>query len=387
MADVSGFCDQQFAPLRDELDHQLDSGAELGASLAVTVAGMPVVDLWGGWADAARTRPWQRDTITCVWSITKTITAIAALTLVERGELDVFAPVARYWPEFGANGKEQIEVRHLLSHTSGVSGWESPFRYEEVYDWKASTTRLAAQAPWWDPGSASGYHNTTYGHLVGEIVRRITGMSLGRYVAEEISGPLGADFTIGLRPEDCDRVSDVVYPGYVDVETSAEPKSIAARTFRPFDMGLPATAAWRQAEIPADNGHGNARSVARINSLVSNGGSVDGVQLLSPETINLVFEEQSNGVDLAAGMPVRFGIGFGLPQLTTIPYVPEGRRCFWFGWGGSIVVNDLEYGLTMAYVMNQMGDGLPDILGTDRTVAYTRTLLACAQTVTGHTPS
>ena len=387
MADVSGFCDQQFAPLRDELDRQLDSGAELGASLAVTVAGMPVVDLWGGWADAARTRSWQRDTITCVWSITKTITAIAALTLVERGELDVFAPVARYWPEFGVNGKEQIEVRHLLSHTSGVSGWESPFRYEEVYDWKASTARLAAQAPWWNPGSASGYHNTTYGHLVGEIVRRITGMSLGRYLADEIAGPLGADFTIGLPPEDFDRVSDVCYPGYVDVEVSAEPESIAARTFRPFDMALPATAAWRQAEIPADNGHGNARSVARINSLVSNGGRVDGVQLLSPETIDLVFEEQSNGVDLAAGMPARFGIGFGLPQLTTIPYVPEGRRCFWFGWGGSIVVNDLEAGLTMAYVMNQMGDGLPGILGTDRTVAYTRTALACAQTLTGHTPS
>ena len=129
VADVSGFCDQQFAPLRAELDRQLDGGAELGASLAVTVAGAPVVDLWGGWSDAARTRPWERDTITCVWSTTKTITAIAALTLVDRGELDVFAPVARYWPEFGVNGKEHIEVRHLLSHTSGVSGWESPFRY------------------------------------------------------------------------------------------------------------------------------------------------------------------------------------------------------------------------------------------------------------------
>ena len=129
MADVSGFCDQQFAPLRAELERQLDSGAELGASLAVTVAGVPVVDLWGGWADAARTQPWEHDTITCVWSTTKTITAIAALTLVDRGELDVFAPVARYWPEFGANGKERVEVRHLLSHTSGVSGWESPFRY------------------------------------------------------------------------------------------------------------------------------------------------------------------------------------------------------------------------------------------------------------------
>ena len=378
MADVSGFCSPQFAPLRAEFERQLDSGAELGASLAVAVAGVPVVDLWGGWADVDRTKPWEHDTITCVFSTTKTITAIAALTLVDKGELDVFAPVARYWPEFGANGKQRVEVRHLLSHTSGVSGWEQPVRYEELYDWKASTARLAAQAPWWEPGSASGYHSTTYGHLVGEVVRRITGQSLGRYVADEIAGPLGADFIIGLHAADLERVSDVCYPGYVDVEALDEPESVAAKTAAlPFDMAWTATAAWRQAEIPAENGHGNARSVARINSLVSNAGRVGDVQLLSPETIDLIFEEQSNGMDLCFGVPLRFGIGFGLPQLTTIPFVPEGRRCFWMGWGGSIVINDLDRGLTMAYVMNQMGDYLPGILGTERTVAYTRTALAC----------
>ena len=229
MADVSGFCSQQFAPLRAEFERQLDSGAELGASLAVTVAGVPVVDLWGGWADVDRTKPWEHDTITCVWSTTKTITVIAALTLVDKGKLDVFAPVARYWPEFGANGKQRVEVRHLLSHTSGVSGWEQPFRYAEVYDWKASTAHLAAQAPWWEPGSASGYHSTTHGHLVGEVVRRITGQSLGRYVADEIAGPLGADFIIGLHTDDLERVSDVCYPGYVDVEVLDEPESVAAK--------------------------------------------------------------------------------------------------------------------------------------------------------------
>ena len=332
MADVSGFCSQQFAPLRAEFERQLDSGAELGASLAVTVAGVPVVDLWGGWADVDRTKPWEHDTITCVWSTTKTITAIAALTLVDKGELDVFAPVARYWPEFGANGKERVEVRHLLSHTSGVSGWEPPFRYEEVYDWKASTARLAAQAPWWEPGSASGYHSTTYGHLVGEVVRRITGQSLGRYVADEIAGPLGADFIIGLHAEDLERVSDVCYPGYVDVEALDEPESVAAKTALPFDMALTATAAWRQAEIPSENGHGNARSVARINSLVSNAGRVGDVQLLSPETIDLIFKEQSNGMDLVLGMPLRFGIGFGLPQLTTIPLFRRAGGVSGWAW-------------------------------------------------------
>ena len=172
-------------------------------------------------------------------------------------------------------------------------------------------------------------------------------------------------------------------PAMLTWKPSTSPRVSRRKPPLPFDMAWTATAAWRQAEIPAENGHGNARSVARINSLVSNAGRVGDVQLLSPETIELIFKEQSNGMDLALGMPLRFGIGFGLPQLTTIPFVPEGRRCFWMGLGGSIVVNDLDHGLTMAYVMNQMGDGLPGILGTERTVAYTRTALACGLVSTG----
>ncbi|MET1008326.1 MAG: serine hydrolase domain-containing protein [Propionibacteriaceae bacterium] len=377
MADISGTCDEQFAPLQEEFARQLDSGAELGASLAVTIAGKRVVDLWGGWSDVDRTVPWGRDTITCVWSLSKTITAIAALVLADRGEIDLYAPVARYWPEFAANGKERVEVRHLLSHTSGVSGWEPPFRHQDVYDWPASTARLAAQAPWWEPGTASAYHDISYGHLVGEVVRRVTGRSLGTFVAEDIAGPLGADFLIGLPGKDLARVSDVTFPGYV-LETAPEhPTSVDAKTFVPFDMALTASSEWRQAEIPAANGHGNARSLARINSLISNGGQVDDIRLLSPETIELIFDEQSDGIDLACGIPLRFGIGFGLPQITTFPYIPAGRRCFWLGWGGSIVVNDLDRALTLAYVMNQMGEGSPGGMGTDRTKAYTRTALSC----------
>jgi CubicO group peptidase (beta-lactamase class C family) len=379
MSEVQGEYDDRFLPLCRLLQENLDAGEDLGASIAVVRNGVSLVDLWGGWADLERSTPWVRDSITVAWSVTKTMTALAALVLVDRGELDVYAPVARYWPEFAANGKASIEVRHLLSHTSGVPGWERPFRHEDVYDWDRSTSLLAAQAPWWKPGSASGYHDMSYGHLVGEVVRRITGTSIGRFIAAEIAGPLGADFQIGLPQRDFPRVSHVFFPGYPFEEEPLDPDSVPAKTFGPrFDMAAPATDAWRRAEIPALNGHGNARSVARIQSIVSNAGEVDGVRLLSPRTIELIFDQQSDGVDLVLGLPVRFGIGYALPHPVLAPYTPNGRCCFWFGWGGSIVVNDLDRRMTFAYVMNKMGMGSRGGLGTERTEAYTRAAFMCA---------
>lgn len=193
MTDVQGFCDARFAAVEETFQARLDADEELGASIAIVVDGEQVVDIWGGWADTDRTAPWAEDTITNVWSSTKTVTNLAALLLVDRGELDVHAKVARYWPEFGANGKQDVEVRHLLSHTSGVSAWEQPVTLEDIYDWDKSTARLAAQAPWWEPGTVSGYHALNQGHLVGEVMRRITGVPLGKFVAQEIAGPLGAD--------------------------------------------------------------------------------------------------------------------------------------------------------------------------------------------------
>ncbi|MDA0365193.1 MAG: serine hydrolase, partial [Chloroflexi bacterium] len=155
-------------------------------------------DLWSGFADEARTRPWERDTIINVYSTTKTMTALCALMLADRGELDLHAPVARYWPEFAQNGKGAIEVRHLLSHSSGLSGWEQPLTVHDLYDWEKATTLLAAQAPWWEPGTASGYHSLTQGYLVGEVIRRVSGRSPGTFFREEVAEPLGADFHIGL---------------------------------------------------------------------------------------------------------------------------------------------------------------------------------------------
>src|SRR5580700_96354 len=300
MAELLGKCDDQFEGLRAALARNLDSGEELGASLVLDIDGEIAVDIWGGFRDEARTQPWDADTITNVWSTTKTVTSLAALMLVDRGELDVDAPVARYWPEFAAAGKDGVLVRHLLSHTSGVSGLDQPAVVDDLYDWDKSTARFAAQAPWWEPGTASGYHALNFGHLIGEVLRRITGTSLKQFVADEIAGPLGADFQIGAIEADWSRIAPVVPPPPLPFDLTALPAdSPTVRTMTgPVANASDAnTPAWRQADIGAANGHGNARSVARIMSAISRGGAVDGVRLLGPETIELIFREQANGID------------------------------------------------------------------------------------------
>lgn len=375
MADLHGVCDEPFAEVAARLSENLGTGDELGASVAVLVDGEPVVDLLGGWADPARTAPWRRDTITNVWSCTKTVTSLAALLLVERGRLDVDAPVARYWPEFAARGKEGVLVRHVLSHTSGVSGWDRPVTVADVLDVPASTARLAAQAPWWPPGTSSGYHLLTYGHLVGELVRRIDGRTLGHFVAGEITGPLGADFHIGLADSESARVAAVVPPPLRSSDLAgADPNGVAMKTFTGPLGGADASwrPEWRRAEIGAANGHGNARSLARIQSVIACGGTLDGVKLLSPRTIDLIFREQTDWPDLVLGAHLRFGVGFGLPS-PAVPYLPPGRLCFWTGWGGSVVVIDTERRAVISYVMNSMGTGL---LGSERTAQYVESAFA-----------
>lgn len=364
MADIHGKCDARFKVLGEILSDSIDAGDDLGASVALTLNGEMLVDLWGGWTDPEKTTPWAENTITNVWSTTKTMTSLCALVLVERGELDVFAPVATYWPEFAANGKEAIEVRHIMSHTSGVSGWAEPITIEDLYDWDKVTSLLAAQEPWWEPGTASGYHMLNFGYLVGEVVRRISGKSLGTFFADEVAGPLGADFHIGLDPAEFHRVSNVVPPPALDIDMAAmDPTGVAMRTFvNPLPSAEVAwTPEWRQAEIGAAGGHGNARSVALIQAVVANGGEVNGVRLLSPETIDLIFHEQSNGIDLVLGEPLRFGIGYGLPNellADTIGYTPDDKIYFWGGWGGSQIIVDVGRGMTLAYMMNKMGSGL-----------------------------
>ena len=368
MAEVHGSCDDRFAGVQEALERNLDA-EELGASIAVDLDGETVVDLWGGYRDEERTTPWTQDTIVNVWSTTKCVLNLAALLLVERGDLDVYAPVGNYWPEFSAKGKKDIEVRQLMSHTSGVSGWDRPFSIKDMYDWETSTERLAQQRPWWEPGTASGYHANNQGHLVGEVIRRITGRTFKQFVAEEIAGPLGADYQIGARESDWSRIAPVVSPPPMEIDFAAlDPTSVLYRTFTGpvASAGAANSPEWRRADMGALNGHTNARGLLKVMRTLSLGGENGGVRLLSPNTIDLVFDQQSDGVDLVLGEPFRFGIGYCLGS-PTIPYVPAGRTFFWGGWGGSMSVMDLDRRLTITYVMNRMA---PGVLGNDRGRAY-----------------
>lgn len=358
---LGGTCDDRFAAVRDAFAANFAEDAALrdvGASVAVTVEGELVVDLWGGTVDtdAAQGVPWERDTIINVWSTTKTVAALACLILHDRGELDVHAPVAKYWPEFAAAGKEGIEVRHLLSHTAGLSGWQERMTLEDLYDWEKATSLLAAQEPWWEPGTASGYHAVTQGYLVGEVVRRVTGQTIGRFVAEQITGPLGVDFHIGTGPEHDARIAHVIPPPPL-AAGGADPTGIAVRTLGnpALDAAVSATIPWRRAEIPAANGHGNARAVALVHAPMANGGEAGGVRLLSPAGVDVVFEEQTHGQDLVLPIIVRHGVGFGLPS-ESAPF-PSARTAFWGGWGGSLAIIDVDRRMTFSYVMNRMGEG------------------------------
>ena len=373
---LHGHYDSRFEDLVAARADVVTPGGDLGAAIAVDVDGELVVDIRGGHADRAKTIEWTEDTIVNVFSSTKNVTALAALILVDRGLLDPFAPVAKYWPEFAANGKDQVEVRHILSHTSGVSGWEMPFTLEDIYDWEKSTSQLAAQAPWWQPGTASGYHAVTSGHLIGEIVRRVTGKSLKRFVREEIAAPLGADFQIGAAPEHDARIAELIPPPPLDMPLDAVPhdhpmyKTFAAIPPTSESALAAETAAWRRADIGSANGHGNARSLVRALSPISLGGMANGARLLRPDTIELIFREQAHGTDLVLAMPARWGVGFALPDPEAVPDIPDEKICYWGGWGGSMAVMNPDRRTTFAYVMNKMGQVTS--AGTERTRKYTR---------------
>lgn len=379
MKHVQGIHQPGWEPLVQAFDALFVSGNDLGASLALTVEGECVVDVWGGHRDEARTQPWERDTLTHVWSTTKTMTSLCALLLADRGELELDAPVSRYWPEFAANGKGEILVRHLLGHTSGVSGWEQPMAMGDLCDWERSTALLAAQSPWWAPGSASGYHALNYGHLVGEVIRRITGLKTGAFLAEELAGPLGADFHIGLPGEARARVARVVPPPPAPVDFSAiPPDSPMLRT-----LANPAPDAtyshrddWCRADIGAANGHGNARSVARLQSIIACEGQLAGRRWLWPDTVARIFDVQARGIDLVLGVPLCMGLGYGLPEPATLPFIPEQRICFWGGWGGSLVLVDVQRRLCLAYMMNRMA---PGVVGGPNAAVLVQALYVCCR--------
>ncbi len=353
---VHGFCEARFGAVREAMASALKSGSDVGASFALTIEGETVIDIWGGFADEAQTLPWERDTIVNVYSTTKTMTALTALMLADRGVIDLAAPVAKYWPAFAANGKAEIKVSHLMSHSAGLPGWETKMAPEDLYDWERTCALLAAQAPWWEPGSAPGYHALSQGFLIGEVIRRAAGKTVGTIFREEIAGPLGADFHIGLAPEHDARVGQLI-PPETGIGHGRDPKSVSGRTLNnPALTALePRTRAWRQAEIPAAGGTGNARSVAAVQSVMANGGLAQGKRILSEAGTRRALEKQIAGTDLVLGLPVNYGMGFGLPG-ELLP-LPSPNTCFWGGWGGSLVVNDMDRRACFAYVMNRMQAG------------------------------
>lgn len=366
---VHGHCDARFTAVRTAFEENFRDRDELGAAVTVTLDGETVVDLWGGWADAARTRPWERETLVNVWSTSKGPTSLCAHILADRGLLDFDAPVAAYWPEFAAAGKESVLVRHLLSHRAGLAGLREPHDLAQLCDWELTVERLAAQEPWWEPGTRSGYHALTFGHLVGEVVRRVSGLRPGAFLEREVTGPLGIDFTIGLPEKEAERAAELVHPRVASSSEQAAifaqlaPAAVAALTNPLVGAAEANTAQWRAAEIPAANGHGTARAVAALYGIFAGRGAYGSRQVLSPEAAERVREGQGSCRDLVLGAGFEHETETGLGLWLSGPngsYGPNPRAFGHDGFGGSCGLADPESGLSLGYVMNRMGPHIAD---------------------------
>ncbi|MEV5889594.1 serine hydrolase domain-containing protein [Nonomuraea fuscirosea] len=374
MPEIGGDVAPGFEAVRAAFAANLASGQDVGAAVSVYVHGREVVDLWGGIADPETGRPWERDTLQVVYSTTKAVTAACALLLAQRGELDLDAPVARYWPEFAAQGKERLPVRWLLTHQAGLPAIDRPITPAEAIAWEPMVDALAAQKPYWEPGTEHGYHGLTYGWLVGEVVRRVSGRSVGTFLAEEIAGPFGIDFWIGLPKSEHHRVSRILTdaaafdPSAIDLDAVPEPmREILAvyadptsLTSRAMGVVKPALdhndPAEQAAELPATNGICTARGLARFYAALI--GEVDGRRVLTAGSLAGAVEERAAGIDRILLVPVRIGTGFGLPAPDAYWYSPSA---FGFGGlGGSIGFADQESGIAFGYVMNRLREGVPD---------------------------
>jgi CubicO group peptidase (beta-lactamase class C family) len=323
---VNGYCDERFVEAKKIFEESIASGFELGCAITLEIKGKVVLDLWGGYANLDKTEEWKEDTIVNVFSTTKGMAAICLLQLVEKGLVDLDAPVSRYWPEFAASGKESIPVRSLMCHKSGLCGIREPLEKGSFTDWELICSELAKQKPLWEPGTAHGYHAITYGHLVGEVVRRVSGKTIGQYFSEEIAKPLNLDFWIGLPEDKFSRITDIqpdkpgllqkilmpilsilprsLAPGFLRMLLDfMDPTTPAGAAFNNPKMSMESgdmeanTSKWRKAEIPAANGHGTARSLAKIYGALANGGSRDGIHVLNPETIEMARQTESDGKD------------------------------------------------------------------------------------------
>jgi CubicO group peptidase (beta-lactamase class C family) len=360
---ISGFVATGFEPVRTAFEMNFARYGEVGAAVHVTLNGESIVDLWGGSTDAAGTQPWKSDTLVNVWSTTKGCLALAMHMLADRGQLDFNAPVAHYWPEFAQHGKDTVLVRHLLTHTSGLPAPSMRVPDEAVYDWAMMIHALEQSDLFWEPGTKCGYHAATFGWLNGEILRRITGMSVGEFIRSQISNPLEADVFIGLSLNEQERTAETIPPSplgnfiFQTMLTLGGPaKSMAFRN-PPRSLKATNTNRWREAEIPSSNGHASARGLVRIYTLLALGGKADEVRLLSEAGAELAGREQIFARDVVTGTKERRTLGFMLPN----PQLGDPRPLTAFGhpgMGGSIGFADPVRKLAMGYVMNKMIIGL-----------------------------
>lgn len=347
--------------MREAFLRNFSEYGEHGAAFALHVRGRSVVDLWGGWCDTQRTRPWDRDTLVNVFSVSKGFCAVAAMRLVEKGAITLDEPVARAWPEFAAADKEAITLRIILSHRAGLPAIREPLEDGAMLDWPRMTKALARERPWWTPGTAHGYHVNTFGFLVGEVVRRASGRSIGRYLREEIAGPLGADIHIGLPAPEHARVAEFSWRTNASASqpqiTNEDDRMRWNTYWNPPGLsggGWVNTAEWRAAELPSTNGHGNARGVARFYSALVRDGGIDGIPILSADSLAEATREHSAGHDLIAQRKSRFGLGFQLTQPER-PLGPNASAFGHFGAGGSLGFCDPDAEIAFGYVTNDMG--------------------------------
>jgi CubicO group peptidase (beta-lactamase class C family) len=344
--EIHGFCDVRFAPIRDAFAQNFEDGLELGATLAMTWRGRLVAELWAGFADKERTRPWEKDTLCPVASTTKILMMIAAALVIDRGLLDLDAPVARYWPEFAQGGKENVTVREALTHQAGVPGFVTPLTNAEFCDWDKACARLAAEPHWFRGERQICYHFHTYGHLIGELIRRVDGRRPRQFIHEEINAKVGGEFHIGGTPDLIPRVCGLNLP-----EGAFQGEGMLKRMIDSVDMSVAARMSWERlsGDLPSGNGYTNGRGIALAGAIIAHGGVADGLRLLSPETIALAGREHAYGPDPYLGM-IRYGLGFGLHS-KEFP-APTPTSMHWGGYGGSWGWMDPASGLSLGYAPN-----------------------------------
>jgi CubicO group peptidase (beta-lactamase class C family) len=358
-ATIDGWCDRAFADMRAEFERNFRERGELGAAVCVTLDGIVVADLWGGWTDAEQRQPWAADTLVNVFSVGKGLLSVCAARLAGLGSLDPDAPVTRYWPEFGAAGKDRVTVRQVLSHQAGLPALRQPLPAGSALDWPLMTSLLAAEEPWWEPGTGHGYHVNTFGYLGGELIRRISGRTVGEYLRREVAGPLGADVHIGLPAAEHGRVAEFCWPQREAATAAAgggpvpDHQMAMNAYFNPPDFsgaGVVNTAAWRSAQIPSANAHASAAGISRVYTALAAGGA----GVVTGAALAAATQEQVYGEDQVLGRPSRFGLGFQLTHPER--QLGNGPRCFGhFGAGGSVGFCDPDARLAFGYVTSQMG--------------------------------